>query len=86
MAQSVEQLLSTPEIRSLNPNMGKVLSSNCTLIQNGKDENKEEDAGKGPPLKNTDHLLIVTKSPEQPNKTLVNVFKRTRYLFIEGLT
>ena len=46
MAQLVEPSLSTPEIRSLNPNIGKVLSPNCKL--NRKDENKEEEAMNAP--------------------------------------
>ena len=31
VAQLVERLLPTPEIRSSNPNIGKLLSTNCTL-------------------------------------------------------
>ena len=40
VAQLVEQSLPTPENRSLNPNIGKILSR--------KDENKEREAGNGP--------------------------------------
>ena len=31
VAQLVERSLPTPEIRGLNPDIGKVLSTNCTL-------------------------------------------------------
>ena len=31
MAQLVEQSLLTPEIRGLNPDIGKILSTNCTI-------------------------------------------------------
>ena len=31
VAQMVERSLPAPEIRSLNPNMGKILSTDCTL-------------------------------------------------------
>ena len=31
VAQLVEQLLSTPEIWGSNPNIGKILSTNCTF-------------------------------------------------------
>ena len=40
MPQLVERLLPTPEIWGSNPNIVKVLSTNCKL--NRKDENKEK--------------------------------------------
>ena len=40
VAQFVERLHPTQEIRSSNPVVGKILSTNCT-IKNRKDENKE---------------------------------------------
>ena len=40
----VEKLLPAPEIRSLNPDIGKILSTNCTI-------DKEKEAGNGPSLK-----------------------------------
>ena len=46
VAQLVEWLLPTPEIHGSNPNIDKVLSTNCNL--NRKDENKEKEAGNGP--------------------------------------
>ena len=49
-AQLVERLLPTPENRSSNLDVGKILSTNCT-VKNKKDENKEKEAGNGPPLK-----------------------------------
>ena len=49
VAQLVEWLLPTPEIHSSNPNISKVLSTNCNL--NRKDENKEKETGNGPFLK-----------------------------------
>ena len=48
VAKLVERSLPTPEIRGSNPNIGKLLSTNCTL--NRKDENKEKEAGNGPSL------------------------------------
>ena len=47
MAQLVERLLWTPEIRGSNPVIGKILSTNCTN-KNRKDENQETVAGNGP--------------------------------------
>ena len=46
VAQLVEQSVPSPEICGSNPNIGKVLSTNCEL--NRKDENKEKEAGNGP--------------------------------------
>ena len=43
VAQLVERSLPTPQIRSLNPNMGKVLSTDCKF--NRKDESEEKEAG-----------------------------------------
>ena len=43
----VEQSLPTPEIRVSNSNIGKILSTNCT-IKNRKDKNKEKEAGNSP--------------------------------------
>ena len=31
MAQLIERLLPTPEIRSSNPDIGKILSTHCTI-------------------------------------------------------
>ena len=45
VAQLVEQSLPSPVCGS-NPNIGKVLSTNCEL--NRKDENNEKEAGNGP--------------------------------------
>ena len=50
VAQLVERLLPTPEIRGSNPNIYKVLSTNCEL--NRRDDNNDKEAGKGPSLKN----------------------------------
>ena len=41
VAQLVEWLLGTPEIRGLKLVIGKILSTNCT-IKNRKDKNKEK--------------------------------------------
>ena len=49
MAQLVERLLLTPEIRNSNPNIGKIYRPIVNL--SGKDKNKEKEAGKGPSLK-----------------------------------
>ena len=54
-AQLVEWLLPTPEIRSSNPNICKVLFTNCKF--NRKDENKEKEAGNGPSYKKVISLL-----------------------------
>ena len=48
VAQLVEGSLPTPEIRGSDPDIGKILSANCT-IEKGK--NKEKEAGNGPSLK-----------------------------------
>ena len=50
MAQSVEQSLPIPEVRGLNPIIGKNLY--------WKDENKEKEAGKGPFLKKNIEIII----------------------------
>ena len=47
VAQMVERSLPTSEVSGLNPVIGKLLSTNCT-IKNGKDKNKEKEAGNGP--------------------------------------
>ena len=52
MAQLVEQLLLTPEIRSSNPDIGKILS------QKVKNKNKEKEDGNGPTLKKTKIFLL----------------------------
>ena len=49
VAQLEERSLPTPEIRGSNPNIGKVLSTNCKL--NRKDENKEKEAREWPLFK-----------------------------------
>ena len=48
VAQLVERLLPTPEIRGPNPNIGKVLSTNCNKIEKTK---LIKEAGNGPSLK-----------------------------------
>ena len=48
VAQLVERSLPTPDIRGSNPNLSKVLSTNCKL--NRKDENAEKEARNGPYL------------------------------------
>ena len=40
VAQLAERSLPTPEFRGLNPNIGKVLSTNCRFKKNSKDEKK----------------------------------------------
>ena len=49
MAQLVERSLQIPEIRGLNPVIGKALSTK--FLYHRKDENKEKEAGNGPSLK-----------------------------------
>ena len=49
VAQLVERLLPTPEIRSSNPNIGKFYLPIVHL--NIKDKTKEKEAGNGPSLK-----------------------------------
>ena len=51
VAQLVEQLPLTQEIRGSNPN--KILSTNCTFMQKRRKrkEEKEKEAGNGPSLK-----------------------------------
>ena len=49
VAQLVEWSLPTPVIGGSNPDVGDILSTNCTIE---KDENKEKEAGNGPSLKN----------------------------------
>ena len=46
VAQLVVRLLPIPENRGSNPVIGKILSANCIIK---KDENKEKEAGNGPP-------------------------------------
>ena len=48
-AQLVERLLPIPEVGGSNPDIGKLLSANCT-IENRKDDNKEKEARNGPSL------------------------------------
>ena len=49
MAQLAERLLSTPEIRDLNPDIGNdnFRKYICQLLSR-KDENKDNEAGNGP--------------------------------------
>ena len=55
VAQFVERSLPTPEIRGLNPVIGKFyLLSTVFKKLYWKNENKEKEAGKGPFLKNTE--------------------------------
>ena len=49
VAQLVERLLPTPEIHGSNPNIRKVLFTNCEL--NRRDDNNDKEARKGPSLK-----------------------------------
>ena len=49
VAKLVERLLPTQEILGSNPNIHKVISTNCKF--NRKDENKEKEAGNGPSFK-----------------------------------
>ena len=48
VAQLVERMLPTPEIRGSNPDIGEVLSTNCR-----KGENKEKEVRNGPFFKKT---------------------------------
>ena len=48
VAQFIERSLPTPQIRISNPNISKILSTNCTFK---KDENKEKEVRNGPSLK-----------------------------------
>ena len=48
VAQLVERSLPTSDIRGSNPNIGKILPTNCALKYN---KNKEKEAGNGPSLK-----------------------------------
>ena len=50
VAQLVVWLLPAPEIRGLNPNIGKTLSTNYIQLKR-KDKIKEKVAGNGPSLK-----------------------------------
>ena len=52
MAQLVERLLLTPEIRGSNPDKLEILSTNCR-----KDENKEIEVRNGPSLKKAFQLF-----------------------------
>ena len=54
VAQSVERLPPTPEIRGSNPVIGKLLSNICLLSTVSKDENKEKECGNGPFYKKED--------------------------------
>ena len=49
VAQLVERSLPTSEVSGSNPDISELLSTNCT-IKNGKDKNKEKEAGNGPSL------------------------------------
>ena len=42
MAQLVERLLLTPEVCGLNPNIGKILSTNCTIEKTKKKKKRPE--------------------------------------------
>ena len=55
LAQLVERLLPTPEIRGTNPIIRKILCTNCT-IKNRKDERKEKEAGSGPSFFKKSHF------------------------------
>ena len=55
MAQLVERSLLTPEIRGSNPDIGKILSANCTIE---KTKTKEKEGGNDLSLKNDAVVLI----------------------------
>ena len=62
VAQLVERSLPTPEICGSNPNIGKIISTNCT-IENRKDTNKENKDKKRPVLahlKKKDFLVFMS--------------------------
>ena len=62
VAQLVEQLLPTPEIRGLNPNIGIVLFSNCKLqIENTKIKKKRP--GMAHVKKSSMKPIISTRGP-----------------------
>ena len=48
VAQLAERSLPTPEIRSLNPNIGNILIVFFCQLLSRKDQNKEKEAGNGP--------------------------------------
>ena len=56
VAQLVERSLPTAEIRGSNPNIGKVLTTNCKLHR--KDENKEKRPGM-PHLKKIGQMIAL---------------------------
>ena len=58
VAQLVERSLLTPDIRSLNPNIGKILSANCAFIMIDKNKEKEGGGGKGLSFKNSYALKV----------------------------
>ena len=63
--QLVERSLLTPEICGSNPDIGKILSTNCTIE---KTKNKEKEAGNGPSLKNVQiEKMYIEKKEEVQN-------------------
>ena len=48
VAQLVELLLPTPEVRGSNPVVGKIYIEQCVLSTVLKKRNKEKEAGNGP--------------------------------------
>ena len=58
----VEWSLLTPDIRGLNPNNGKVLSTNCKLNRKDKNKEKEKEAGNCPSLYLAQLLSYLLKS------------------------
>ena len=82
VAQFVERSLPTPEIRGLNPVIGKFyLLSTVFKKLYWKNENKEKEAGKGPFLKNTENICaglgVRGQLPSLPPWQIRN----TKYLF-----
>ena len=53
VAQLAERSLSTPEIRSSNPDIGNISNIFICQLLFRKDENKEKEAGNGPLKKRT---------------------------------
>ena len=55
VAQLVERSILTPEIRGSNPDIGKILSTNCptekTKIKKKEKRKKKKEGGNGPSLK-----------------------------------
>ena len=65
VAQLVEQSLPTQEIRSSNPDISKILSTNCA-IRYRKDKNKEKEAWNGTNVKNAIKGKKFSKDFQEP--------------------